>query len=298
MTTTTKSKLEWKATETRLQRVRESAEEIVDRMQLPAPVDPLIIAADEKAMLRVKGGDFRNRFDGQLEYHPTKRRFVLFYNTKYDSGLPPGKHHTRTRFSIGHELGHYFIENHRAHFLKGGNTHPSRGEFISDVVMERDADVFASALLIPTRLAGPIVNEEELSITRVEEIASCFETSLVSTMLRCVQLSDYPCAVVGVQDGAIAWSFCSQALIEAGLYPPERGATGSPECIDQWSAYQSGIAKKTRGSAFARQWFRTYDRDYLESIHVDEYYLPVYSMKTLLVLLSMPADEIPQNDDD
>lgn len=296
--TTTQSKLEWLAKEARLQQARDAAEEIVVRTRLTAPVDPLSIAADERAMLRVRGGDFRNRFDGQLEYHLAKRRFILFYNTKYDAGLPPGKRHARTRFSIAHELGHYFLERHHAHFLKGGAPHPSRGEFISDVEMELEADAFASGLLLPTCLVRPVVNEEELSLRRVEEIAADFETSLVSTMLRSVQLSDFACAVVGIQDGAIAWGFRSQALIDAGLYPPARGGAGSPLCDEQWADFQAGCAERAAGSAFTGQWFRTYERDELDGLHVDEHYLPVFSMGTLLVLLSVPEDEIPLKDED
>ena len=75
--TTTQSKLEWLAKEARLRQARDAAEEIVVRSRLTAPVDPLSIAADERAMLRVRSGYFRNRFDGQLEYHPAKRRFIM-----------------------------------------------------------------------------------------------------------------------------------------------------------------------------------------------------------------------------
>ena len=130
------------------------------------------------------------------------------------------------------------------------------------------------------------------------EIAADFETSLVSTMLRSVQLSDFPCAVVAIQDGAIAWGFRSQALIDADLCPPARGGTGPPLCVEQWADFQAGCAQKATGSAFVGQWFRTYERDELDRLHGDEHYLPVFSMGTLLVLLSVPEDEIPLKDED
>lgn len=292
------SKLDWLAAEGRLDKVRQLAEDIVEAMKLSAPIDPLVIAADESPMLKFKGGDFRSRFDGQLEYHRDRGRFVLFFNTKYDAGLPVGEHHPRTRFSIGHELGHYFLDRHRAYFLAGGKPHPSRGEYVADVAMERDADTFASGLLLPSKLVRPLVNQEDLSLSVIEEVAQKFRTSLVSTAIRAVQLSDFPCAVVGLRRGSVAWSTRSQALIDAGLYPPARGTSGSPSAIERWSRFEKGTAKKDRASAFGRQWFRTFDRDDLDGVHVTEHYLPVPAMETLVVLLSVPEDEILRDDED
>lgn len=293
-----KTKLDWQAAETRLGKARQAAEDIVRAMKLAAPIDPFAVALDEHPMLKCKGGDFRNRFDGQLEYHPAHRRFILFYNTKYDVGLPAGEHHPRTRFSVSHELGHYFLDRHRAYFLGGGKSHASRGEFLLDVAMERDADAFASALLLPSALVRPLVNQEDLSLAVVEDIARDYQTSLVSTAIRAVQLSDFPCAVVGLREGTVAWSSRSQALIDAGLYPPQKGSTGSPSARQRWERFQSGTATKDHASAFSRHWFRSFDRDDLAAVPVTEHYLPVPTMETLIVLLSVPEDEILQVDGD
>lgn len=166
---------------------------------LELPVDPKKLADSEAPVLVLIGDDFRNRFDGQLEYHAAKNRFLLFYNTKYDAALPAGTHHPRTRFSIGHELGH--------------------------------------------------------------------------------------------------WSTASSGLIEAELYPPARGDKGSPTAIAQWAEFESGHARKAKRSAFASQWFRSYEREHLRHIHVEEQYLPVPTMETLVVLLSVPEDELEREDE-
>lgn len=289
------TKTEWLAMETRLDRVRRVAEELTANLQ--APIDPLSVAKPEGQLLRCRGGDFRDAFDGQLEYHPSARCFVMFFNTKYDTGLAPGAHHPRTRFSISHELGHYFLEKHRAILLKGGKPHPSRGEFVHDVNLEREADAFAAGLLLPSRLARPLINEDELSLDAVEQLARHFNTSLVSTALRCVQLSDFPCAVVGLREGTVAWSVRSPSLVEAGLYPPERGNQGSRTAAGQWAAFASGAGERAQGSAFAPQWFRTFDRDDLAHVHVTEHYLPVKTMGTLLVLLTVPEDDVMRDDE-
>ncbi len=298
MTKSPMTKLEWKLRETRLEKARISAEEIVGAMKLTLPIDPLLVAKEEQPFLRCRGDDYRNRFDGQLEYHRDKNRFIMFFNTKYDAGLAAGRHHPRTRFSISHELGHYFLDRHRAHFLNGGRKHRSSGEFSLDVMMEREADAFASGLLLPSTLIRREVNQGDLCLAVIEHIARKSQASLVCAAIRCVQLSDYACAVVGLREGAVAWSSCSPRLIDAGMYPPAKGSPGSPSAREQLAAFAEGRAKKGRSSSFGRQWFRTFDRDNVETVHVEEHYLPVPSLSTLVAILSIPEDELEQDEED
>ncbi len=300
MTTKKMTKLDWKATEHRLGLARQVAEELTGALSLDEPIDPFAIADGEKAMLRVVCGDFRKRFDGQLEFHPAKRRFLMFVNTKYDVGCPPGEHHPRTRFSAAHELGHFFIEHHRACLLRGTRPHPSRSErWENDVMMEREADSFAAALLMPEWLMRPLVNEAELTAETVDELAGRFQTSRVSTAIRAVQLSDFPVAVAGIRDGAVKWSFQADCLVPAGCYPPEHGPVCSPTAEKKWEAFLAGDGEHTTAQAYVRDWFRTYDRDLLETLPVTEYHLPVQVMETLVVLLTLPEDELfPDSDDD
>jgi Zn-dependent peptidase ImmA (M78 family) len=57
------------------------------------------------------------------------------------------------RFSVAHELGHYFLPGHsEALFPDGDGWHESRSGFISDDRYERQADLFAAALLMPEGL--------------------------------------------------------------------------------------------------------------------------------------------------
>ena len=287
------TKLDWAVTEHRLQLAREVAEELTATLAVTEPIDPFALAGGEKQMLRVICDNFRNRFDGQLEFHAVKRRFLMFVNTKYDAGCPPGDHHPRTRFSAAHELGHYFLDHHRACLLKGAKPHPSRSErWENDVMMEREADSFAGALLMPARLMRPLVNESELTVNAVNEFADCFGTSRVSTAIRSVQLSDFPVGIVGIRNAAVAWSFRADCLVPAGCYPPERGPVASPTAKKKWGAFLSGDHEQTTAQAYVREWFRTFDRDDLESLPVTEYFMPVPSMETLVVLLVIPEEEL------
>lgn len=294
-----KTRLEWAEIKNCQNRAVERAAEVLAALRMTvAPIDPLAVAASEKPLLLTKGADFRDRFDGQLEYHRSKNRFLLFYNTKYDVHAPAGEHHPRTRFSVAHELGHYFIEAHRTFLRRTGKSHPSRGEFLSDRTIETEADAFAAGLLMPASLLAPLVNEGEMSFADIEKWAGKFKTSLTSTARRAVELSDFPCALVGVREGRVAYSFHSQAMIEGGCYPRPRGSGLPPEARSKWQAFAGGGLLDGKGQAFARDWCQTYDNDRAAEAPVYEHYCGVPSMETLLVLLTVPEEQLFPDDDD
>jgi hypothetical protein len=282
--------MEWMAEKNRLLTAGKEADAIVERLNLLAPIDPFAIVRSEKPFLRAGGADFGDRYDGMLEYHKSKNRFLLFYNTKYDTGYSLGDHHPRTRFSIGHELGHYFLNRHRAYLMKSLKPHPSKGEFHSDIVVEKEADSFAASILLPTHLARPIVNQTELSVERISEIAEHFSTSLVSTMFRAVTLSDFPCAVAGIRVGEVAWMFPSNALIKGGIYPNKGFLPLNAQ--EPWAEFQVGVSDRYEKEGKVCDWFSVYEKDHLETIHVIEEYVPVASMGTLLVLLTMDESDV------
>ena len=288
----------WMETERLQEMASEKAEAIVATLGLNSlPIDPLEVAKREAPRLRWIGNNFRNVFDGRLEYHRARDMFLLFYNTKYDTAYDHTEHHPRTRYSIAHELGHYYLDHHRAYLMRGGKPHRSRSEFCADVLVEREADAFAAGLLMPQKLVRPLVNEDELSISRIEEISDRCQASLISTAIRAVRLSDFPCALAGLKAGQVAWMFPSQALIRGGCYPGKKGAIKSHAARDRWAAFAAGIRDKSTTPVYAREWFRTYDRDSLERLPVTEHYLPAPVMDTLLVLLTVPEDELFEYDE-
>lgn len=292
-----RTRLDWVETQTRQQRAAERAAEVLGALNIAsAPIDPLAVAESEKPLLCAMGGDFRDRFDGQLEYHRSKNRFVLFYNTKYDR--VPGQHHPRTRFSIAHELGHYFLDAHQAYLRRTGKSHPSKGEFLSDQNIETEADAFAAGLLMPASLLGPLVNEGEMSFADIETWAGDFGTSITSTARRAVELSDFPCALIGVRDGRVAFSFQSQAMIDGGCYPRPRGSNLPAEALTKWQAFAGGQRLPKQGGAYARSWCQTFENDRAANAPVTEHYFGVPPTQTLLILLTIPENELYPDDDD
>lgn len=291
----TKTKMDYQAEEQIQLRAGKKADELIERLGLQAPIDPLEIAKAQKD-LRFGGADFGTRYDGKLEFHPSKQRFLMYYNTKYDGGLPDGEHHPRTRFSIAHELGHYFLDAHNAALRGGKAAHVSISEFRNQDSLEREADAFAASLLMPTKQVKPIINAAEPSLPRLSALAYQFGMSLVSTAFRTVKLSHFPCAIAGIRDGQVAWTFVSESLVDAQLYP-RRGHL--PENAEQpWAACQGGSDQFSENEGRAGDWLTIYDDDRLEDIYVTEEYIPVPVMNMMLVLLTMDEEDLHPDDED
>jgi Zn-dependent peptidase ImmA (M78 family) len=104
--------MDWREEQHYQEKAGKTADDLIARLRLTPPIDPLEITKSERRFLRSAGCDLGKRYDGKLEFVKTHGLFLLYYNTKYDAGLPEGEHHPRTRFSISHELGHYFIDEH------------------------------------------------------------------------------------------------------------------------------------------------------------------------------------------
>ncbi len=284
--------MNWETERNRQARSTKQAEDLVANLGLAnPPIDPLIIAAGESPLLVTKGGHLGDLFDGQLEYHAAKNRFVLFYNTKYDSDSD--RHHPRTRFSIGHELGHFYLEKHRAYLMQGGESHRSRSElFTDDMNLEREADAFAAGLLLPRQLVIPRVRGRELTMRVLDNVVDEFETSRAATAWRCVELSDQPCAVFAIRNGQIAWRKVSEAVIRAKCYPRKDRRIRSDGAQEEWQYFMKNSGRKIEKDTHLHSWFETYDRGDLDGILVTEQYIPIPVMKTLIVLITMDEDDL------
>ena len=298
MTTPGKSKVEWTIQQRLQEMAAETAEAMLERLRMNcAPINLFDIAASEEPLLILKGGNYRDRFDGQLEYHRKSNRFILFYNTKHDP-LTQGVLHPRTRFSIAHELGHYFLDKHHDYLVHGGTTHGSKSEFFSHVLTEREADAFAAALLMPRRLMRPLVNRGELTPRRIDELAAHFETSRVSTAIQAVKFSDFPSALIGIRDGIVAWTFLSASLNDAGCYPRQPGSNPHRVAQAKWQRMVQGEEADSEHCGNIGDWFDTYGQQHLDNLKIAESYLPVPAMHTLLVLLAADEADFMRDDDD
>jgi Zn-dependent peptidase ImmA (M78 family) len=287
------AKVDWEKERHRQFLAGRVADDLIVRLGYKGQIDPHKIIASESEWLRAGGRNFKNSFDGKLKYYPQHQRFVLFYNTKYDVDYTNGPHHPRTRFSIAHELGHYFLEEHRDYLLNGGITHPSKSEFRrQNRRIEREADAFAASLLLPTSLVGRRVNQSRPTLELVDELSRDYQVSPVCATFRIVRLSEDPCAVAGIRNGEVAWMFPSDRLIAGSCYP-RKGELESEFAIEQWNAFVDGDSAKVSRKGLAAEWLSLFGRAAnIEGLEVKEHYLPVKFMNTVIVLITMDDNEL------
>jgi IrrE N-terminal-like domain len=158
-----------------------------------------------------------------------------------------------------YELGHYFLPGHPDKlFPSGSGLHQSRSGFISDDPLERQADHFASALLMPEALFTKAMNRAGLGFTAIEFLANQCKTSITSTAIRYAQFTWDTVAVIVSNENRVEYCFLSEQLqdlrgltwLKKGDVIPRTSTTAAfnktPSNIAQ--------AKKEQGSCYLDEW--------------------------------------------
>jgi len=129
------------------------------------------------------------------------------------------------RFSIAHELGHFFSPGHFEQILQEG-MHQSRAGFVSQDPFEKEADHFAAGLLMPKQLFRPKVNQLRLDgLSAIESMREKCKTSLTATAIQFTKFADTPIAIVLSIGPRIDYCFISEQLQEfPGLERPRNGS--------------------------------------------------------------------------
>ena len=123
------------------------------------------------------------------------------------------------RFSVAHELGHYHVDGHvEAMFTPGTETVQSVGGLFRDRKdrYEREADWFASELLVPTALCVSRIRERDAGIERIRALADEFETSLSMMAIRYAEVTTRAVASILSREGQIEWAAFSARIREHG----------------------------------------------------------------------------------
>lgn len=175
---------------------------------LPVSPDPII----RDCGMTISYGDYGSAFDGSLEHR--KGRFHVYCNIPREEqrGSP------RTRFTLGHELGHFFIDEHR-NALASGRA-PQHGSFIydgHDNQAEQEADLFAASLLMPHSRFLKAIDSGPPNLQAILDISSTFNVSAQCAAIRCVEWADWLCAIVMFREGKRPWWAISPSLACSGF---------------------------------------------------------------------------------
>lgn len=271
-------------------KVRWEAEKLLQELGIDAlPIDPFDIADRLGIALKALPASAGGGASGMLIH--VQGVFGIAYPTHIDNeGFK--------RFSVGHEVGHYRLPGHIEAVLDERGQHVSRAGFQSADQYEQEADHFSAALLMPTRLVGPIIRTVREGLTAVETIADRCGTSLEAAAIRYTQLCLDPVAVIRSDGPAIDYAFMSKSLRDfPGLDWIRKGSRLHRSCATH------GFNQDADNVRFGRRANGESDlQDWLGGPHRQRVVEEVAGLggyrKTLTVLTGMePPDEVEDEDD-
>jgi hypothetical protein len=218
------------------------------------PID--LVPFIEKQGISFSADDYGEAFDGLLEHRSGK--FHVYCNVRdgWHLGLP------RVRFTLAHELGHYFIDEHRNALASGRvPSHPSFLDKSGESVIETEADTFASYLLMPQKSFRTSVENGKPCLQSVLDLSSTFHTSAQATAIRYVNDCPLPCAAVMFRPGKRPWFAIPPRLRQLGFeFITVTEAATLPSGFASREAAQLpvpfGLSDVTEATSTAHYWFR------------------------------------------
>ena len=166
------------------------------------PVNPFCIAKSYDIPVR-RMPDSESGVSGMLLRHGNS--FGIAYSTHVNNeGFQ--------RFSIGHELGHYFLDGHLDIIPFDAGRHRSKAGFGSGLDYELEADHFSSGLLMPSILTRRAFDCAGQGMDAIEAVAKRCITSFTATAIRYANLTDDAVAIIVSQDNAINYAFLSRTM--------------------------------------------------------------------------------------
>lgn len=187
----------------RLKMAKQSGEALVRKLGITAlPIDPFEIAADHDIVVEPKP-DTEPGVSGMLLRHGDI--FGILYATHItNEGFQ--------RFSVGHELGHFFLDGHIDHILPADGVHGSHAGFVSADPYELEADHFSAGILMPGMLFVRALGKHEPGLAAIESMAGLCRTSLTATAIRFADLTEDAVAVIMSTGRTIDYCFLSETI--------------------------------------------------------------------------------------
>ncbi|MBI3430657.1 MAG: ImmA/IrrE family metallo-endopeptidase [Hydrogenophilales bacterium] len=164
----------------------------------------------------------------------------------------------RERFSVGHELGHW--DMHRGRAFRCRVDDPDQN-WASDTLLEKEADTYASHLLMPTSMFNPRVKALGTpGFREIEDLSEVFATSVLATCMRVADINTLPVILACYNArGVLRWR-------KAAADVPPRWWLRQ-QLDDDSFAYEllhNGKSHPSPGKQPAEVWFENMDADEYE----------------------------------
>jgi Zn-dependent peptidase ImmA (M78 family) len=189
----------------RVEEIAELAEAVADEYCPTGKVAPEEIAVRKGISLIYD--HYGDAFDGVIEHEDGQ--FYIHCNLDRENvlGSPRG------RFTVSHELGHYFIDEHRNALASGRvRPHPSftADRNRSDLRIEREADLFASNLLMPPARFSAALARARKRLGAIQDLAGKFNVSITCAAIRYVDAEVEPSVMIHRAPDGYMWSRLSK----------------------------------------------------------------------------------------
>lgn len=171
--------------------------------EIPVPLEK--IANDEDLQIFYDSYE-KNTFDGMTIYDDDH----FFIHLNIDKGNTVDS--DRGRFTLAHELGHYFIDSHRIGLINGLlEPHPSKFNLKQHAEIEQEANYFASCLLMPESIFQNEIYKYRLkfrgkfSIELIDILKDKFHVSKSACAIRFAEIGNHPIMIVYAINDVIEW---------------------------------------------------------------------------------------------
>jgi Zn-dependent peptidase ImmA (M78 family) len=178
----------------RVELAARTAEQMLERLELKHPTEMKIEAIAYELGAHVREVPLRGA-EARILVRP-KRKAIIHVRAEYEP---------RMRFDIGHELGHYHLDE-RIDKSKADVFHDAHIGPRMKQPQEREANVFASALLMPRKLLQPRVRVPELTLMLINRLAAEFQVSAQAAGIRTAELTTARCCLVYAKGNRVAWA--------------------------------------------------------------------------------------------
>jgi len=123
------------------------------------------------------------------------------------------------RFTIAHELGHYFLDGHFDVIFDITGLHTSEVAFQSLSHYEIEADHFAAGMLMPEKLCKKLIAKYADGLEAIHGLANECVVSITASAIRYIDIATAPSAIVISSKNIIEYSFFTKDFFKFGEMP-------------------------------------------------------------------------------
>lgn len=159
-------------------------------------------------------------FEAGLFWLKTKREWTVLYRAH--EGLPG-----RSNFTIAHELGHYVLHRRQRDLFQCSQ----EATLGAGALIEREADEFASFLLMPIPDFKNQVRSSPITLDLLGHCADRYQVSLTAAALKWLSFTEESAIIVVAREGMVLWWRASDSARRTAFAHFHSGKELPPEAL-------------------------------------------------------------------